>query len=129
MTREQNNYKLSSTRRGQPSHMMQSSMHLLLLHAGSLPGPPHNVTVMDLNSTHLQLSWLPPPPPHTPSLTHYSVHVNNFTGDVTDYATTRSALIVPRPGGSVEFHVSACNAAGEGEASSVAYIRGENSNG
>ena len=120
--------RLISSGRRHPTHMPQSLTYMILLPAGSLPDPPHNVTVLELNSTHLQLTWLLPPPTHTPPLTHYSVHVNNFTGYVMDYVTTNSILTIPRPAGSVEFYIGACNAAGEGEASSIAYKRGEQRN-
>ena len=41
------------------------------------------------------------------------------------HMTTRiPSLVVPRPGGSLEFSVYACSAAGEGEATSVMYKRG-----
>ena len=41
------------------------------------------------------------------------------------HMTTRTpSLVVPRPGGSLEFSVHACSAAGVGEATSVMYKRG-----
>ena len=93
--------------------------------SGSLLSPPGDMAVTELNSTHLRVSWLPPPPPHTPSLTHYSIYINNFMEDVTIHVMTRTpSLDVSRPGGSLEINVRACSAAGEGEASSVIYKRG-----